>query len=56
MIINKIILFIAAMAIRILSIAFSIAQLPFVLVYDALEAMSKRSEDIIDNIMREIKG
>jgi len=56
MVINKIILFIVVLAIRILSIAFSIVQIPFALAYDALEAMSRRAEDISDNIMEEIKG
>lgn len=56
MVINKIILFIVVMAIRILSIALSIAQIPFALAYEALEAMGRRAEDISDNIMDEIKG
>lgn len=56
MVINKIILFIVVLAIRILSIALSIAQIPFALAYEALEAMGRRAEDISDNIMDEIKG
>lgn len=56
MVINKIILFIVVLATRILSIALGIAQIPFALAYDALEAMSRRAEDISDNIMEEIKG
>ncbi len=55
-IINKIILFIVVMVIRLLCIALSIVQIPVALAYDALEAMNHRAEDISDNVMAEIKG
>ncbi|WP_302612461.1 hypothetical protein [uncultured Muribaculum sp.] len=55
MVINKIILFIIAMACRILDIAISAANIPVALIHDALEAMSHRADSISDNITEEIK-
>lgn len=55
MIINKIILFIIAMACRILDIAISVANIPVALIHEALEAMSHRADSISDDIMDEIK-
>ena len=55
MIINKTILFIIAMACRVLDIAFSILNIPVSLAHKALDAMSREADSISENIMDEIK-
>ena len=55
MVINKIILFLIAMACRVLDIVFCIANIPVSLAYEALDAMSRKADSISENIMDEIK-
>ena len=55
MAINKTILFLIAMACRVLDIAFSIANIPVSLVHEALKAMSLEADCISERIMDDIK-